>query len=69
MKEREISRPQVEVEMVVLIDLEGEDKDNLYFLQALKQMIALAPQTIVESAPLIVIGFSKPNSFKSERNK
>jgi hypothetical protein len=32
MREHEI----LEVEMVVVIDLEGEDKNNLCFLQALK---------------------------------
>lgn len=69
MREREISRPQVEVEMVVLIDLEGKDKDNLCFLQALKQVIALAPQTIIECTTLIVIGSSKPSSFKYKRRK
>ncbi len=55
--------------MVVLMDLEGEDEDNLHFLQALKQAITTTPQIATKFAPLIVPGSSKPSSSKSKRKK
>jgi hypothetical protein len=59
----------VEVDTVVLMDLEGEDEDNLHFLQALKQVITITPQIATKFAPLIVLGSSKPSSSKSKRKK
>jgi len=38
LRERGISRPHEEVETMVLTDLKGEDEDNLYFLQTLRQV-------------------------------
>jgi len=47
--------------MVVLIDSKGEDEDNLYFFQELKQTITLTPPPIAKSTPLIIPSSSKLN--------
>ncbi len=57
------------VNMVVLIDSKGEDEDNLYFFQELKQTITLTPPPIAKSTPLIIPSSSKLNRSKFKRKK
>ncbi len=54
---------------MVLTDSKGEDKDNLCFLQTLRQMTAPTSQATIEFAPWTIIGSSKPSLFKFERKK
>jgi hypothetical protein len=59
----------VEVETIVLMDSEGEDEDNLHFLQTLRQVIALTPQIAAKSTPLTILSSSKPSSYKFVKKK
>jgi hypothetical protein len=69
LRECQISRPHVEVETMVLMDSKGEDKDNLHFLQALRQAKALASQVVVEFASLIIPSSLKRSMSKYKRKK
>jgi hypothetical protein len=51
------------------MDSKGEDKDNLHFLQALRQAKALASQVVVEFASLIIPSTLKRCLSKSKRKK
>jgi hypothetical protein len=53
--------------MVVLIDSKGENKDNLYFFQELKQTITITPLLVAKSTPFIVPSSSKPNLSKIKK--
>ncbi len=53
----------------MLMDLEDEDDNNLHFFQNLKQAIAITSQPIVESTPITIPSFSKPNQSQFGRKK
>jgi hypothetical protein len=66
MRECGNSKPQVETNMVVLMDSEDEDKNNLCFLQELKQVTTSTSQLIAKFSLLIVQSFSNFSSSKFE---
>ncbi len=47
--------------MMVLMNLEGNNKDNFDFLQKLRQVSVPTPQLVAKSPPLAIIGSSKPS--------
>jgi hypothetical protein len=63
LKECEISKPHAEAK----IDLKGEDKNNLHFLQALRQMATPTSQATTKSTPLVVPSFYKPSLSKFKK--
>jgi hypothetical protein len=63
LKECEISKPHAEAKT----NLEGEDKNNLHFLQALRQVATPTSQATTKYAPLVVPSFYKPSLFKFKK--
>jgi hypothetical protein len=68
LKERGISRPQVDLETMVLTN--SKDEDDLHFFKELRQETILAPQSSIDSyVPLVVSSSSKLNHSKSKNKK
>jgi hypothetical protein len=59
----EILRAQADLEMMVLTNSKDEDKDDLHFLQKLRQTTIPTPHSIANQliVPLVVSRFLKPS--------